>query len=218
MNPTRPLPDVTTAPSLAHLRHLDLITDSQRQEVEAHRGYAGFLALTDPAQQLLWMVEQGLVSIDDLDEMTTYDDEDPDPRERLLQRVMDLSSQASDLHAGRLLDALLKDGLLTAVQHAAARQDLWGIDFASADEMLYDLVRSGKVTRAEFDAARKRVRAEAGGSGALARLQIVEATHGRLALDAKRRRKEVLGALAHLAPLFLLVGLLGWAVWRLLLR
>lgn len=163
----------------ATLQRLNLLTAQQRAAVERHLDYPAFLALHDPAGQLLWMHEHKIISEDELDEMMTFD-EAPCEREAILQAAMQEIERANDLRNGRLLDGLLRDGLITATQHHAARNDPSGLYNESAADLLYALILFDIVSTLEFDAVHQRMRANSGNNDGLRRLRIVDDVQSRL--------------------------------------
>lgn len=178
------------ADAFASLAALELITARQRLAVERHPACVTFLALHDPVQQLLWMYEHKIVTEDELDDMMSFDDA-PSEREAILQAAIQEIERANDLRNGRFLDTLLKDGIITPTQHAAARRDPSGLHNDSAADLLYELILFEIVTPADFAAIRRRIRANAGASGGLQRLQLADQVQSRLdALKKSRRREE----------------------------
>lgn len=129
----------STADAFASLAALELITARQRMAVERHPACASFLALHDPVQQLLWMHAHKIISEDELDDMASFDDE-PCEREAILQAALLEIERANDLRNGRFLDRLLREGMITPIQHAAALRDPSGLYHETAADMLYELV------------------------------------------------------------------------------
>jgi len=178
----------STADAFAGLAALELMTARQRMAVERHPACASFLAVHDPVQQLLWMHAHKIVSEDELDEMSRFDDE-PCERETILQAALQEIERANDLRNGRFLDRLLGDGMITPIQHAALR-DPSGLYNETAADMLHELILFDIVSPADFSALRKRIRANAGAAGGLDRLQIVEHIQARLDLQKKASRSD----------------------------
>lgn len=187
------------AGALASLAALELITTRQRMAIERHPACAAFLALHDPVQQLLWMHEHKIVTEDELDDMVSFDDE-PSEREAILQAAMQEIERTNDLRNGRFLDALLNEGIITPTQHAAARRDPSGLHNDSAADLLYELILFEIVTPADFDATRRRIRANAGASGGLQRLQLVDHVQSRLDVLKKSHTREARSLLHYTDP------------------
>ncbi|UVW30281.1 hypothetical protein [Massilia sp. H6] len=70
-----PLPAALTLVSLAH-----------QAAALAHPAWADMARQASPALQLAWMVEQGLLSYDELDDLQTLD-EQPSERDRIVAEV-----------------------------------------------------------------------------------------------------------------------------------
>lgn len=187
------------ADAFASLAALELISAHQRVAVERHPACAAFLALQDPVQQLLWMHEHKIVTEDELDDMMCFDDP-PSEREAILQAAMQEIERANDLRNGRFLDALLRDGIITPTQHAAARRDPSGLRNDSVADLLYELILFEIVTPADFAATRRRMRANAGANGGLQRLQLVDQVQSRLDTLKKSRRREAQSMLLYTDP------------------
>jgi len=177
----------STADAFASLAALELITARQRMAVERHPACASFLALHDPVQQLPWMHAHKIISEDELDDMASFDDE-PCERETILQAALQEIERANDLRNGRFLDRLLRDGMITPIQHAAALRDPSGLYNETAADMLYELILFDILSPADFSALRKRIRANAGTNGGLDRLQMVEDVKSRLDAQKKAHR------------------------------
>jgi hypothetical protein len=175
------------ADAFASLAALELITKPQRLAVEQHPARSAFLALHDPVRQLVWMHEHKILSEDALDDMMSFDAAPPE-REAILQAAMLEIERANDVRNGRLLDSLLRDGLITPTQHAAARHDPSGLYHESAADLLYSLILFDTVSTLDFDATRQRTRANAGNNDGLRRLRIVDDVQSRLTAlkDARR--------------------------------
>jgi len=176
-----------TADVFASLAALELITAQQRMAVERHPACTLFLALHDPVQQLLWMHTHKIISEDELDDMASFDD-GPCERETILQAALQEIERANDLRNGRFLDRLLRDAMITPTQHAAALRDPSGLHNETAADMLYELILFDILSPADFSALRKRIRANAGTTDGLDRLQIVEQVQSRLDAQKKARR------------------------------
>ncbi len=187
------------AGAFASLAAPELMTARQRMAIERHPACAAFLALQDPVQQLLWMHEHKIVTEDELDDMLSFDDA-PSEREAILQAAMQEIEHANDLRIGRFLDALLRDGLITPTQHANARRDPSGLHNDSAADLLYELILFEIVTPADFAATRKRIRANAGASGGLQRLQLADRVQSRLDTLKHSRRREPDALLLYTDP------------------
>lgn len=179
----------STADAFASLAALELITARQRMAVERHPTCASFLALHDPVQQLLWMHAHKIISEDELDDMANFDDA-PCERETILQAALQEIERANDLRNGRFLDRLLRDGVITPIQHAAALRDPSGLYNETAADMLYEPILFDILSPADFSALRKRIRANAGTNGGLDRLQIVEDVQSRLDAQKKAHRSD----------------------------
>lgn len=179
----------STADAFASLAALELITAPQRMAVERHPACASFLALHDPVQRLLWMHAHKIISEDELDDMASFDDE-PSEREGILQAALQEIERGNDLRNGRFLDRLLRDGMITPIQHAAAVRDPSGLYNETAVDMLYELILFDILSPADFSALRKRIRANAGTNGGLDRLQMVEHVQARLDLQKEARRSD----------------------------
>lgn len=187
------------AGAFASLAALELMTARQRMAIERHPACAAFLALHDPVQQLVWMHEHKIVTEDELDDMLSFD-EAPSEREAILQAAIQEIERANDLRNGRFLDALLRDGIITPTQHASARRDPSGLHNDSAADLLYKLILFEIVTPADFAATRQRIRANAGASGGLQRLQLVEQVQSRLDALKKSRTREERSLLLYTDP------------------
>lgn len=183
------------ADAFASLAALELISAHQRVAVERHPACAAFLALQDPVQQLLWMHEHKIVTEDELDDMMCFDDP-PSEREAILQAAMQEIERANDLRNGRFLDALLRDGIITPTQHAAARRDPSSLHNDSAADLLYELILFEIVTPADFAATRRRMRA----NGGLQRVQLFDQVQSRLDALKKSRRREAQSMLLYTDP------------------
>lgn len=179
----------STADAFAGLAALELMTARQRMAVERHPACASFLAVHDPVQQLLWMHAHKIVSEDELDEMSRFDDE-PCEREAILQAALQEIERANDLRNGHFLDRLLGDGMITPIQHAAALRDPSGLYNETAADMLHELILFDILSPADFSALRKRIRANPGAAVGLDRLQIVEHVQTRLDLQKKASRSD----------------------------
>lgn len=179
----------STADAFASLAALELITARQRMAVERHPACASFLALHDPVQQLLWMHAHKIISEDELDDMASLDDA-PCEREAILQAALLDIERADDLRNGRFLDRLLRDGMITPIQHATALRDPSGLYHETAADMLYELILFDILSPADFSALRERIRANAGTNGGLDRLHMVEDVQGRLDARKKARRSD----------------------------
>jgi len=190
-----PMTSVLDAP-FVRPQALDLITDHQRATLAGHPGYPALAALDDPVQQLLWMHDHGIVSEDDLDEMMTFEEEAPCERERILQKVMAKIEHDHRICNGRLLDQLLRDGLVTADHHAVYMRDPLAFHFDGAADLLHGLIQFDVIPVEEFAAIRARIRAEAGSDGGAQRLRIVDEVQERI--DAMGRTVSELESRLHL--------------------
>lgn len=187
------------ADAFASLATLELITKPQRLAVEQHPARSAFLALHDPVRQLVWMHEQNIISDDELDDMMRFD-EAPCERETILQAAMQEIERANDLRNGRLLDGLLRDGLITPTQHAAARRDPSGLYHEHAADLLYSLILFDTVSTLEFNATRQRMRANSGNNDGLRRLKIVDDVQSRLTALKNSRRHDSPSLLHYTDP------------------
>ena len=183
----------------AALLQFDLITAHQRASVERHGAFRTFAALEDPARQLLWMFEQKRISEDELDEMMTFD-QPRSKREAILQSAMQQIERSNDLRNGRFLDGLLRDGIITPTQHAAALHDPSGLHNETAADMLYELILFEILSRADFAALRKRLRTTSGATDGLRRLQTVEQVQAHLDAGQAAQRREPRSMLLYTNP------------------
>jgi hypothetical protein len=73
-----------TGPSASTTSALSLLAPEQCATVLEHPRWPNIAALPDAAQQLAWLVEQGVLSYDELDDLQTFDQE-PSERDRIVE-------------------------------------------------------------------------------------------------------------------------------------
>ena len=221
---------MTTADAVScfsRLEALGLIDDEACANGAAHPRRGEAEALRDPAQQLIWMVSQRIVSHADvvaIAQRSLNAVEDGPQRERnaiLLQVLPQLEALCTSLDA-QLFDALLAEGLITQEQcaHMKARPSTLALD--SEAHALAVMVDSGVLAESSFDTLMARVESEQARDGGARRMRIMEEAHARfIAIRAVRqalidasqsanKRRLPVAILGAVAMLFVVYHVYAW--------
>ncbi len=211
----------------SRLEALGLIDDEQCANAAVHPRRDDAEAMGDPAQQLIWMVSQRIVSHADvvaIAQQSLNAVEDGPQRERnavLLEVLPRLEALSASLDA-QLFDALLADGLITQKQCEAMKAAPSTLALDSEAHALAYMVDCGRLTQSDVDAMVARAESEQACKDGARRLRIVEDAYVRLmairavrqALDdasqsANKRRLPV-SILAAIAMLFVGYHIYAW--------
>lgn len=85
-----------TGPSASMTSALSLLAPEQRATGLDHPRWTDIAAEPDPARQLAWLVEQGVLSYDELDDLQTLDQEQSE-RDRIVEATYALLGQNTAL-------------------------------------------------------------------------------------------------------------------------
>lgn len=158
---------------------LALLSDGHRAAVLAHPGWIDIAQKPDPVLQLVWMVEHGLLTYDELDELQTLEEE-PSENDRIVEEAFaELARQNKSAHC-RILDQLLSDRLITPAQHAAILASPPGEPIDNAAGMLLWIVHENGMSASDFDALHAAVLQEPASPTTTRRLDTVRSTYGML--------------------------------------
>lgn len=138
---------------------LTLISHAHQAAVLSHPKWIDVVSASDPAQQLVWMVEQGLLSYDELDELQTFE-EKPSEQDRIVEEAYAVLGQRNTVANRELLEQLLGDRLITPAQHASVLALPLAEPCDSAASLLFSIVRIGIMSPCEFDSLYADVLAE----------------------------------------------------------
>lgn len=97
---------------------LRLVSHAHQAAVLSHPAWIDIAEEADPALQLVWMVEKGLLSYDELDDLQTFEEETSE-RDRIVEEAFAVLGQHNTTANGRLLDQMLADRLITPGGHCA---------------------------------------------------------------------------------------------------
>ncbi len=96
---------------------LTLLSHAHQAAVLSHPTWIDIARESDPAHQLVWMVDQGLLSYDELDELQTFEEE-PSERDRIVEDAYAILGERNTAANCDLLDQLLADRIITPAHHA----------------------------------------------------------------------------------------------------
>lgn len=156
---------------------LRLVSHAHQAAVLSHPAWTDIAEEADPARQLAWMVEQYLLSYDELDDLQTFEQQ-PCERDRIVEEAFAILGQGNTVANGRLLDQMLADRLITPVQHARVHAMPLDEPCDSAASMLFSMVLKGIMSSDEFTSLYEQVLAERGSGMGGARWETVLAAYG----------------------------------------
>ncbi|RZJ84727.1 MAG: hypothetical protein EOO64_03015 [Massilia sp.] len=158
---------------------LALLSDGHRAAVLAHARWIDIAQKPDPVAQLVWMVEHGLLTYDELDELQTLEEE-PSENDRLVEEAFAELARLNKSATGRMLDQLLADRLITPAQHAATLASPPGETIDNAAGMLLWIVHENGMSASDFDLLHAAVLLEPASAANVRRQDTVRSTCGML--------------------------------------
>lgn len=156
---------------------LALLSSGHRATVLAHPGWIDIAQEPDPAFQLVWMVEQELLSYDDLDDLQTLEEE-PSDIDRIVEEAFAELARLNKSANCRHLDQLLADRLITPEQHGAMLTSRLDESIANPAGMLLWIVHENVMSADGFYALHAEVLAEPASATNARRQETVRSTYG----------------------------------------
>lgn len=158
---------------------LALLSDGHRAAVLAHPGWIDIVQEPNPALQLVWMVEQGLLTYDELDDLQTLDAQ-PSVSDRMVEEAFAELVRLNRSANCRHLDQLLADRLITPPQHAAMLANPPAESVDNAAGMLLWIAHEHGMSAEDFHALHADLLREPATAANARRQQTVRATRAML--------------------------------------